>query len=102
MIVEYVRYTIPPDRAAAFEAAYADAQASLAAAPQCLRYELARCTEEPASYVLRIEWTSLADHMTGFRTGPHFPAFFAAVRPFVECIAEMRHYEPTAVQGVAG
>jgi hemoglobin len=102
LIVEYIRYTIPAERHAAFEAAYDAAQASLVASPECLRYELSRCTEEPTSYVLRIEWTSLQGHMSGFRTGPDFPAFFAAVRPFVDCIAEMRHYEPTAVQGGMG
>ena len=35
--------------------------------------------------------------MQGFRKGEHFPGFFAAIRPFVGEIAEMRHYEPTAV-----
>ncbi|MGH9847925.1 MAG: antibiotic biosynthesis monooxygenase family protein [Blastocatellia bacterium] len=58
MIVEYIRYTIPLERGAEFESAYAQAQTSLDASPQCLSYELSRCTEEPSSYVLRIEWES--------------------------------------------
>jgi len=97
MIVEYIRYTIPPERSAEFESAYAQAQASLDAAPQCLSYELSRCTEEPSSYVLRIEWESAEAHLQGFRKGPQFPAFFAAIKPFVSDIAEMRHYAITAV-----
>ena len=55
MIVEYVRYEIDEARAPEFEAAYARAAASLDAAPECLAYELARCVEAPASYILRIE-----------------------------------------------
>lgn len=99
MIVEYVRYTIPADRAAAFEAAYAEAQASLAESSHCLGWELSRCTEEPSSYVLRLEWDSLSGHMEGFRQSPEFRRFFAAIRPYVGDIAEMRHYERTAVTG---
>jgi len=97
MIVEYIRYTIPEDQADDFLAAYATAAAALDAAPECLSYELSRGHEEPERWILRIEWTSAADHEQGFRGGPHFPAFFAAIRPFVDQIDEMKHYERTAV-----
>lgn len=99
MIVEYLRYEVGPERGASFEAAYAAAQASLDASPHCLRYEVSRCVEDPGTYVVRIEWDSLEGHLRGFRTSPEFRAFFAAVRPFVDDIAEMRHYEPTAIRG---
>lgn len=99
MIVEYIRYTIPTERAAAFEAGYTAAQAALDASPHCLGWELARCAEEPTSYILRIEWDSADGHLHGFRQGPHFREFFAAIRPFVDDIQEMRHYERTAVVG---
>lgn len=98
MIVEYIRYTIPAERRDAFEAGYGQAQQALAASSHCLGYELARCVEEPASYILRIEWDSAEGHMQGFRKSPEFGAFFAAVRPFFNDIAEMRHYEVTAVR----
>lgn len=97
MIVEYIRYKLPTERAEQFEAAYVTAAASLDASSHCLGYELARGVEEPEHYVLRIQWDSLDGHMQGFRTGPDFPAFFAAVRPFVDQIAEMKHYRATAV-----
>lgn len=97
MIIEYIRYAIAPETSAAFEAAYAAAATHLTAAPECLRYELARCTEDPTQYILRIEWTSTEAHLQGFRTGPHFPPFLALIRPFIPHIAEMRHYAPTAI-----
>ncbi len=62
-------------------------------------YELSRCVEEPSSYILRIGWTSADDHMKGFRGGEHFPAFFAEIKPYVQQIEEMRHYERTPVRG---
>ena len=97
MIVEYVRDEIGEERGPEFEAAYAQAAAALDASPHCQGYELSRCVEAPASYVLRIQWDSLEGHMQGFRRGAEFPAFFAAIRPYVGDIAEMRHYAPTAV-----
>lgn len=102
MIVEYIRYTIPPERRDAFEAGYGGAQAVLAASPHCLGWELCRCRDEPSSYILRIEWDSAEGHMQGFRKSPEFPAFFAAVRPFYNDIQEMRHYELTAVRSERG
>ena len=97
MIVEYIRYEIAEERAPEFEAAYTRAAASLDASPHCLAYELSRGVEAPASYILRIEWDSVEGHMQGFRRGPDFPAFLAAIRPYVGEIAEMRHYAPTTV-----
>ena len=97
MIVEYVRYQIPAERRDAFEDAYATAQSALAASPHCLAWELSRCGEDPTQYTLRIEWDSAEGHMQGFRRGPEFGAFFAAIRPYVGDITEMRHYAPTAV-----
>ncbi|MCF2532643.1 group II truncated hemoglobin [Yinghuangia soli] len=102
MIVEYIRYTIPESDAAEFEAAYGRAAQALAAAPQCVDYELARCAEEPQSYILRIRWTSTPDHLEGFRKGEHFPPFFAEIKPYFSAIQEMHHYETTAVAGKGG
>lgn len=102
MIVEYIRYRIDGADAAEFEAAYARAAASLAAAPECADYELSRCVDEPEWYVLRITWTSADAHMKEFRSGEHFPAFFAEIKPYVKRIEEMRHYERTAVRGTGG
>jgi hemoglobin len=99
MIVEYIRYRIPADRSAEFEAAYARAAVPLARAPQCVDFELSRCVDEPESYILRIVWTSATDHLSGFRGGEHFAAFFAEIRPYVAAIEEMRHYERTDVRG---
>jgi truncated hemoglobin YjbI/quinol monooxygenase YgiN len=99
MIVEYVRYRVPEERQAAFLADYARAADALARAPQCVDYELSRSVDEPACAVLRITWTSAADHLEGFRDGELFPEFLAAIRPYVGDIEEMRHYEPTAVRG---
>src|SRR5687768_18552657 len=95
MIVEYIRYEV--DEPDALVAAYARAARSLDASPHCLGYELARCVEDPKTFILRIEWDSASGHLEGFRKSAEFREFFAAIRGFVNAIKEMRHYEVTAV-----
>lgn len=92
MIVEYIRYTVPQDRAAEFLAAYAEAAPTLEADPHCLAYEVTQGTEDPTHFVVRIQWDSVEGHLAGFRNSPAFGTFFAAVRPFVDQIEEMSHF----------
>ena len=91
MVVEYIRYEVEDGEA--FIAAYQAAGASLDASKHCLAYDLTRCAEEPKSFILRIEWDSTEGHLGGFRTSPEFGPFFAAVKPYLAAIREMRHYE---------
>lgn len=95
--IEYIRYQLRHSSAEQLIAAYALAAESLKAAPECLGFELSRCSEEPSHFILRISWASEAAHLQGFRHGPHFPPFFAAVRPFFDEIEEMKHYALTEV-----
>ena len=95
MIVEYVRYEITD--ADAFMLAYENARVAFDGSPHCLAYELARCEEEPKSFILRIEWDSTEGHLEGFRKSAAFANFLSAVRPFLQDIREMRHYAPTSI-----
>ena len=97
MIIEYIRYDLKHHTPDALVAAYAIAAQSLQASPECLGFDLSACEEAPESLVLRIHWTSTHEHLQGFRKGPHFREFLAAIGPFVGEIAEMRHYRPTSV-----
>jgi quinol monooxygenase YgiN len=97
MITEYIRYELKTHSPGDLIAAYEAAGAHLQAAPECLGYELRRCADAEDVFILRILWQSARDHLEGFRKGPHFPPFLALIRPFIGEMAEMRHYEPTAV-----
>jgi quinol monooxygenase YgiN len=97
MSIEYIRYDLTTHAPEVFERAYEAASAALRVAPECMAFELSRCEDAPASFILRIEWRSRRDHLEGFRKGPNFPTFLAAIRPFIGEIAEMRHYSPTPV-----
>jgi quinol monooxygenase YgiN len=95
VIVEYIRYSIDDGRAEDFEEAYRRAGEALQASDHCERYEVSRCSEDPTQYVVRIEWDSEEGHLSGFRQSPEFRIFFEDVKPFVNDIEEMRHYEVT-------
>lgn len=96
MVVEYIRYEIPPAQQDSFLGAYRAAAADLSGAPECLRYEISQGIEEPNNFVVRIEWQSQEAHEHGFRQGPHFSPFFAKVKPFFSNIREMKHYRVAA------
>lgn len=98
MVIEYIRYAVPEDRRPEFERAYDQAARVLDASEHCLGYEVSHGVEEPANYIVRIEWDSIEGHEQGFRKSPGFSTFFAAVRPFFDDIEEMRHYEATPVK----
>lgn len=100
MTVEYIRYALTKHSGDDLVAAYRIAGKSLQASPECQGFDLTRCEEDPSSYVLRIRWTSTADHLQKFRKGPHFPPFFAAIKAFVDEIVEMLHYADTGVEWV--
>lgn len=95
--VEIIRYAIPPAQQADFENAYTKAGNLLRASPYCLGYELIKGVDEPDNYILTIYWTSLADHLNGFRKSSAFGQFFNLVKPFYQHIQEMKHYEQTAL-----
>lgn len=97
-ILEYVRYRVDPARALTLEEAYRAAAESLSASPHCLAFDLARSRDEPGRYVLRIVWDSREGHLEGFRKSEVFTTFLAHVRPFIEDLEEMKHYEPTGIE----
>lgn len=99
MVVEVIRYEVATERSQEFAEAYARASQVLDADEHCLAYEVSQGVEEPANWVVRIEWDSLEGHLDGFRTAPHFREFFAAVRPFFDDIREMKHYEARLSSG---
>jgi hemoglobin len=90
MTVEYIRYRIPAERAAEFEAAYADAAKALAGEPECVAYELTRGIDEPEQYVFRATWNS-----------PNTQAE-NRLKDYEGDIIDRRDYEKTAVGGDGG
>ena len=99
MTVEYIRYSIPAEQSADFLDGYRRASEPLLRSVHCLAYEISQCDEDSTSFILRIEWDSAEGHIDGFRKSPEFAEFFAAIKPFLPNIVEMRHYNLTDLHG---
>ena len=93
MTTEVIRYTIPTEQAEAFEQAYQKAEPILRRSDHCLGYRLLRGVEEPENWILFIHWDSVEGHEQGFRKEEGFREFFNLVRPFLDQVHEMKHYE---------
>jgi quinol monooxygenase YgiN len=102
MVIEYIRYEIPRAQHEPFLTAYRAAAKDLAAAPECLSYEISQGVEEPDNFIVRLAWSSVEAHERGFRGGAHFAPFFAKVKPFFANIREMKHYQIAAEGKGAG
>ena len=93
MITEVIRYNIPAEHAEAFETAYREIESILRTSAHYLGYRLLRGVEEPENWVLLLYWDSVEGHEQGFRKEKQFRDFFNLVKPFLNDIREMKHYE---------
>lgn len=94
MIVEYLRYKIDAARQDQFISDYKAAASPLLASPYALSLDICQCVEDPEQFILRIEWSSADDHLKGFRGSVDFKNFFVHIKPYLNDIVEMRHYNP--------
>ncbi len=95
--VEIIRYKIDSQNYKNFESAYTKAGKILEKSPYCIGYEIIHGEEEPDHYIVRIHWTSVNDHINGFRKSAEFGSFFNLVKPFFNNIEEMKHYQLTPI-----
>jgi antibiotic biosynthesis monooxygenase (ABM) superfamily enzyme len=61
VILEHALLPVRPDRQAEFDAAFARAKPLVAGMPGFRGLSLSRCLEDDGTYLLLVEWDSLAD-----------------------------------------
>jgi quinol monooxygenase YgiN len=96
--VEIIRYNIAAAQHTNFEQAYTNAGKYLQSSPYCLGYKVIHGKEEPDHYIVIIHWTSMDEHLNGFRKSADFMPFLNLVKPFYNNIEEMKHYEVTPIE----
>ncbi|MFL6576912.1 MAG: antibiotic biosynthesis monooxygenase family protein [Povalibacter sp.] len=99
MVPEVIRYRIKAEKVEAFITDYTHAATALKQSPHCKGFELMRSTKDAELFLLLIRWDSADGHMKGFRSSAQFKEFFTHIRPYVNDILEMEHYEFTDVRG---
>ncbi|MBC9796179.1 antibiotic biosynthesis monooxygenase family protein [Sinomicrobium weinanense] len=97
MVIQYVRYKIEKEDAEKFIAAHRKASEELDNSEVCLGHELTQCEEDPERFILRIEWSSVEDHMNGFRKSVQFRKVFEQIGFFLDAVEEMNHYHLTDI-----
>jgi heme-degrading monooxygenase HmoA len=94
MIREHALLPVRPGEEAAFEAAFARATPIIAASPGFGGLTLDRCRERPGTYLLLVEWGSLADHTEGFRGSAGYQEWKALLHRFYDPFPVVEHFTP--------
>lgn len=94
MILEVATLDVRDGQSAAFEVAFAEAKAIIAAMPGFDRLDLQRCIENPRRYVLLVGWDRLEDHTEGFRGSPEYEQWRTLLHHFYDPFPTVEHYEP--------
>ncbi|MCH6564200.1 MAG: antibiotic biosynthesis monooxygenase [Myxococcales bacterium] len=94
MVLEVAILNIRPNRSAAFEEAFAEAQAIISAVPGYRRHELRSCVETPDRYLLLVWWKDLESHTLGFRGSPEYVRWTELLHHFYDPFPEVEHYTP--------
>lgn len=95
MITEIAHITIDPAKAAAFEAAVAEAAPAFKSAEGCHGMSLERVIEDPTQYRLRVLWESVDHHMVLFRNSDNFQIWRGLASPFFTAPPQVEHSETT-------
>ncbi|PZS36004.1 MAG: antibiotic biosynthesis monooxygenase [Pseudonocardiales bacterium] len=93
MILEHALLPVKAGREADFESAFATARAIIAAMPGFGGLTLSRCVERPGTYLLLVEWRTLADHTVGFRGSADYQKWRSLLHHFYEPFPAVEHYE---------
>lgn len=94
MIVEHALLQVTPGRGEEFVAAFAEAKSIISAMPGFSGLRLSRGIESPDTYLLLVEWATLADHTEGFRCSPEYARWRELLHHFYDPFPEVTHFDP--------
>lgn len=93
MILEVAILNVEPGREGEFEEAFGKAQAIISSMGGYVSHQLQRCIEEPARYLLLVNWQTLEDHTVGFRQSAQYQEWRALLHHFYDPFPEVQHYQ---------
>jgi quinol monooxygenase YgiN len=97
MIYEHAHLVIDPARASEFESAAPDARKALLDAPGCREVGIFRSPDRPGTYLLRVGWDRIEDHLETFPATPQAAALGEAIAGFFTDAPLVIHFEPDEV-----
>jgi heme-degrading monooxygenase HmoA len=96
VILEAAPLQVKPGQSPAFEEAFREARAIIAAMKGFRGLELQRCIEREGHYLLLVRWDTVADHEEGFRKSPQYQRWKKLLHHFYDPFPTVLHYEPIA------
>lgn len=100
MILEVAILNVIPGREAEFEQAFATASAIISSIKGYHHHQLQRCLENPAQYILLVNWATLEDHTVGFRGSPEYQQWRQLLHHFYDPFPRVEHYQLVLEQSV--
>lgn len=97
MIYEHAHLVIAPAAVEDFEKAVSTAREHLLAAPGCREVAVHRSVDRPGTYLLRVGWDRIADHLEVFPTTPQAAALAATIGGFFAEPPLVVHFEDDEV-----
>lgn len=94
MVLEVAALDVRSGRAAAFEAAFREAQPLITCQAGYQRHELRRCAESEQRYLLLVWWDTLEAHTEGFRSSAEYERWRELLHGFYDPFPEVLHYTP--------
>ena len=93
MVLEVAVLNVRPGQSAAFEEAFATAQAIISSMPGYLSHQLQRCREAPDKYLLLVKWQRLEDHTIGFRQSAGYQEWRRLLHHFYDPFPTVEHFD---------
>jgi heme-degrading monooxygenase HmoA len=93
MILEHAEFRAKPGAAAELEAAFEGFCHLLLEAPGCAEASLLRSVDEPDTYLLRVRWDRLEDHVEVFSSTAAAAELRAAFEPHCDGPPRVVHFD---------
>ncbi|WP_375479748.1 antibiotic biosynthesis monooxygenase family protein [uncultured Jatrophihabitans sp.] len=93
MIYEHAHLVIDPARAHDFESAAPTARKALQDAPGCREVSIFRSADKPGTYLLRVGWDRIEDHLEVFPTTPQAATLADAIAGYFTETPLVIHFE---------
>lgn len=93
MVLEVATITVTPGQEDAFVASYRGARKVLAGAQGCRSVRMTRGVESRSTFVLLVEWESVAAHEENFRATDRFVRWREAIGPHFAGPPHVEHFE---------
>jgi heme-degrading monooxygenase HmoA len=96
VILEHAVLDVVPGQEPAFERAFHEAKAIIAASPGFESLRLGRCMERAGRYLLLVHWRDLEAHTVGFRGSTAYDEWRRLLHHFYAPLPDVEHYEDVA------